>query len=424
MHKRYLLILMTVLAFFLAACGSSEETGSSDNQDTAAEEKKKDEGEEKEKKEKKEEKEEKEEKATDEEEASPNGGEVMTDNITEQSEGDVEVLYTNEDPGFKNDMDGFIVSVEKYQVLKVTDMNDDMYIEFDDQNDGYVVVAEVKVNNTKDKAMYYPSFLRLQGMNSTDFLTSSRTFVRDEYPKSEVEEETSKYAAGEEVTGLVTFTMTNDQFDVLQSVKPKLVIEGGAADNSSFSDSYKGNETFDFVYGEQQKEEVEAESNLYPDELTTGNLANKTMIFEEEGIDESKQLGDVQVTLDGVQYAEIEPTAGNEARFSNFGDAGMVALTIKLSLDNQSDQPVSIWNLGSKVNVDDGRASVLSQGMVEPSDPQAVEAGESGEKYHVFLFRKDDFESYGSFQLEFGPFIADDGEKMYKGETVTFDLPR
>lgn len=150
----------------------------------------------------------------------------MTDNITEQSEGDVEVLYTNEDPGFKNDMDGFIVSVEKYQVLKVTDMNDDMYIEFDDQNDGYVVVAEVKVNNTKDKAMYYPSFLRLQGMNSTDFLTSSRTFVRDEYPKSEVEEETSKYAAGEEVTGLVTFTMTNDQFDVLQSVKPKLVIEG------------------------------------------------------------------------------------------------------------------------------------------------------------------------------------------------------
>lgn len=148
------------------------------------------------------------------------------------------------------------------------------------------------------------------------------------------------------------------------------------------------------------------------------------MIFEEEGIDESKQLGDVQVTLDGVQYAEIVPTAGNEARFSNFGDAGMVALTIKLSLDNQSDQPVSIWNLGSRVNVDDGRASVLSQGMVEPSDPQAVEAGESGEKYHVFLFRKDDFESYGSFQLEFGPFIADDGEKMYKGETVTFDLPR
>ncbi|MFP3472049.1 hypothetical protein R0J90_18540, partial [Micrococcus sp. SIMBA_144] len=85
--------------------------------------------------------------------------------------------------------------------------------------------------------------------------------------------------------------------------------------------------TYDLIYGKEQKAQVESESDIYPDRLTTGNMADKEMIFEKAGIDETKQIEDVDVTLNGVQYAEIKPTAGNESRFSNFGDAGIVALT-------------------------------------------------------------------------------------------------
>jgi hypothetical protein len=142
------------------------------------------------------------------------------------------------------------------------------------------------------------------------------------------------------------------------------------------------------------------------------------------GINETQKLGDVNVTLEGVQYTEVTPTAANVERFSNFGDNGIVALTVKLKLDNQSDAPISIWNIGSKVRIDEDRGSVISAGMVEPSSPKEIKAGEQGEKYHVFLFRKDEFELFKKFNLEFGPFVGADGKGLFKNKTVTFHLPR
>ena len=58
--------------------------------------------------------------------------------------------------------------------------------------------------------------------------------------------------------------------------------------------------------------------------------------------------------------------------------------------------------------------------MVEPSDSRYIEAGEQGEKYHVFLFRKDKFEIFKTFDLEFGPFVQDVGKKQFKGQSVIF----
>jgi hypothetical protein len=41
------------------------------------------------------------------------------------------------------------------------------------------------------------------------------------------------------------------------------------------------------------------------------------MIFEKTGINETQQLDDVKVTLEGIQYAEVIPTEANKERFSN-----------------------------------------------------------------------------------------------------------
>ena len=51
--------------------------------------------------------------------------EILNPNIAEMTEGDVEVLYTNKKPGYAHDMDGFIVTIDEYQITKVSDMNRD-----------------------------------------------------------------------------------------------------------------------------------------------------------------------------------------------------------------------------------------------------------------------------------------------------------
>ncbi|MBX9976041.1 hypothetical protein [Cytobacillus firmus] len=51
------------------------------------------------------------------------------------------------------------------------------------------------------------------------------------------------------------------------------------------------------------------------------------------------------------------------------------------------------------MTIDNDRGNVLSQGMAEPSDLKEILAGEQGDKYHVFLFRKDEFEIFKKFDL-------------------------
>lgn len=407
---KYLKLSTAILSFMLlAACGDDEATDSSNNEETnpteiASESTT----------------------ATEETELeeSSSSSEVLNPNIAELTEGNVEVIYTNESPNYAHDMNGFKVFVDAYEIAKVTDMNGDFYIEFDDQTEGYVITAKVTIDNTTDKAMYYNSNLLIQLTNEYDYYQSGRTFVRDEYPKSAIETEVSKWAAGEKVTGLVTFTLTNDEFAALDTVKPKFVIEGGVADNSDFSGMYREDAIFDFTYNEDQAQTVANAHEFYPDRLTTGNMADKVLIFEDTAINETKQLAEIKVTLEGIQYTETIPTTGNEERFRNFGDSGVVALTAKFILDNQSSEDINLLSISSKVKIDQNRGNVFAQGMVEPSAPQIIKAGEQGEKYHVFLFRKDEFEIFKTFDLEFGPFTKDDGKKQFKGETVTFTLPR
>jgi hypothetical protein len=406
-------IILSAAMLLLAACGNEEEaSGSPEKKDS------------KPKTEEATKTEEISETDETEEPSSETTREVLNPNIAEESEGDIEVIYTNKEPNYAHDMDGFKVSVDEYQIVKVTDMNRDFYIEFDDQTEGYVVTAKVTIDNATEKAMYYSPNLTIQLSNELDYIPTDRAFVREEYPKSKIETETSKWAAGEKITGLVSFTLTNAQFDSLKTIKPKFIIGGGVADNNQYEGSNQEKGIFDFTYSGEQQEATSNATKFYPDQLTTGNIADKEMILEKTGINETQQLEDVKVTLEGVQYAEVLPTEANKERFSNFGDNGIVALTVKLKLDNQSDAPISIWNIGSKVAIDKVRGNVLSQGMVEPSDPKEIKAGEQGDKYHVFLFRKDEFELFKQFDLEFGPFVGEDGEDQFKGKTVTFTLPR
>ncbi|WP_257467726.1 DUF5068 domain-containing protein [Peribacillus asahii] len=361
--------------------------------------------------------------------SSENSGEVLNPSIAEESEGNVEVIYTNKDPKYTHDLDDFKISVDEYQIVKVTDMNEYSKILFDDQIDGYVVTTKVTIENGTDKPMYFNNNHKIQLNNDLDYIPSDwKNFVPEDQQINKIKknkEQISLFEADEKVTGLMTFTLTNDEFDKLKTVKPKYIIEGGVADNDQYKNSnLQESPAYDFIYSDEQANETAGQPKFYQDRLTTDNWADKKMIFEKSGINDTQQIGDVKVTVEGVQYTEVIPTEANKQMFSDFGDSGVAALTVKIKIDNQSSSPVSISNLGTILNVDDNRARFLSQGMAEPSDPDEIAAGQTGEKLHVFLFRKDEFQLYKKFTMEFGPFIAKDGNEAFKGRTATFTLPR
>ncbi|WP_245827616.1 DUF5068 domain-containing protein [Paenisporosarcina indica] len=359
----------------------------------------------------------------------PSTGEVLNPNIAVETEGNVEVIYTNKDPKYTHDMSGFKVSVDEYQIVKVTDMNEYSKISFDDQINGYVVSTKVTIENGTSKPMYYNNNHKIQVSNNFDNIPANwKTLVPEDQQINKIKknkEKVSLFEAGEKVTGLMSFTLTDDEFEKLKTVKPKYIIEGGLADNDQYKNiNQQQSPAYDFIYSGEQGEQTATAPTFYQDRLTTDNMADKKMIFEKSGINETKQIGDVNVTLDGVQYTDVIPTEANKARFQNFGESGVVALTVKLKIDNQSSAPVSIWNIGSKIVIDENRGTAIAEGMAEPQEPQEIAAGQQGEKLHVFLFNKDEFGIFKKFDLEFGPFTGSDGKDLFKGRTATFTLPR
>ncbi len=148
------------------------------------------------------------------------------------------------------------------------------------------------------------------------------------------------------------------------------------------------------------------------------------MIFERMGIGQKLELEGVEVTLEGVQYTEITPTEQYKSTFSNFADDGIVALTVQFNIDNKTDETIKLDGIGSILSVDDNDFRYYFQGSLEPERSKTLKPGETGEKLHVFLFDKYQFDRHKKFELIFGPFSGDDGKKLFKGRDILFALPR
>nr|WP_295971366.1 DUF5068 domain-containing protein [uncultured Bacillus sp.] len=352
------------------------------------------------------------------------GSSVLNPYIKQESEGTVEVVYRNKEPKYTHDLDGFKITVDEYEIVKVTGMNERSKTLFDDQTNGYVVTSKVTIENGTDKPMYYSNYHRLQLGSELDFIQSDwQNFVAEDKRINTIKknkDDLTLFEPKEKVTGFITFALTDYEFEKLKTSSPKYIIEGGVADNDKFENSNLQKSTaYDFLISEPtpaQPTEPSGQPVFHQDRLLTENWASKKMIFEKANINETKQIGNVKVTLDSVQYTEVNPTAGNESIFSDFGGK-VAALTVKLKIDNQSTAPINLGNLGTSLDVDETRATYFTQGIVEPNEPSEIAAGQQGEKIHVFLFKKDEFELYKKFTLNFGPING-------QGEQAVFKLPR
>ncbi|MBM7621601.1 hypothetical protein JOC95_003490 [Bacillus tianshenii] len=364
-----------------------------------------------------------------EEAASASDGETLNPYIEESTGGKSEVLYSNKEPGFVSDENGFKVTVDEYEIVKVTDMNQSNATRFNDSTTGYIISALVSVDNQTGKPVYFNGTMniRLQDeytyvpSNSKDYIEDGKGLRPKGYEPG-MDGNINMYEDGEQVSGLVTFRMSEDEYEMMKSVNPKFIIESSASHSEDFQGAgdFMTEKVFDFTYSGDHEESSAGAQSFYPDQLTTNNIADKEMIFEKTDINTTEKIEDTEITLEGVQYTTVIPTDGNESRFE---DVEMVALTVKTKVKNNTDQDLTLFNLPAKVEIDRDRGYARNNGFAEPSKPDIVKPGEEAERYFVFLFRKDEFELFKTFKMEVGPFFGEK-EYLFGEKTVTFDLPR
>ncbi|WP_342514170.1 DUF5068 domain-containing protein [Sporosarcina sp. FSL K6-1522] len=352
--------------------------------------------------------------------------EVLNPNIAEMTEGDVEVLYTNKAPGYVHDMDGFVVTIDEYQITKVSDVNRDSEYLFKGSLEGYVVTALATYENKRSNPVYYSGYTSLSIDDRLGVVHGDKFSLvpREEVLNSEDLANRNKYLPGVKKQDFISFIMTSEQYKKMKKTDPKFTIGRGASEREDMLEDFPEDAIYDFIYSAKNAESVAAGPTFYRDDLTRRNMADKTMIFEKNDIGQKLELGSVGVTLEGVQYTKIEPADQYQYIFGSFADDRIVALTVKLTIDNKSDETLSLSSIRSTLSVDDNEYKYSNHGSLEPERLRTLKPGESGEKYHVFLLEKSQFDNHKKFELLFGPFVGEDGKKLFDESNVLFTLPR
>lgn len=401
------------------ACGK-EEVGKNEIENVSTEGEKETKDEEKENKETigEEKNEQEKEKKSEENDNKELASEIMNPAIAEETDGDVDVLYTNANPEVEHDMDGFIVKVNKYQVTHVTDMKQSEEHRLEDL-EGYVITADIAIENTSDHDIYYTPNLRIQTDDRYDYIPSKDIYYVAEDNKLKLEE---NFKSGSKHNFFHIFILTEEEYEKVLSLDPKLIVEAGASKNKDFADSYREEGFFGFPLNEKQSEKAADATDFYQDKLTIDGIATKELISEKKDINESQEIDKFKITIEGVQYTDIVPNESSKERFKNFGDNDLVAMTIQVSTDNQSDVMTYNDSSSAKLIVNDGEERFLSQRMVENYNPRELNPGDSGERQIVFIFQKKYFELYEKFDLEMGPFMGKDGYE-FKEKTMEFEIP-
>lgn len=405
--KKFLVLIAVLLILLLGACGKEKESkpvatkenlGQTNNENETA-------------------------KADEEEEVADNEeSEYLNPYIEEETGGDIEVVFTQKSPNLQHSFsDEVTIEINEYQIVHVSNMNESSKVDFNNEDEGYVLTYKLTLNNQSNEDVYYAGGSSLVSDDGMDHIIKKSHFVdRDKWLKDTETENVSQYSKGKSFTGLVAYVMTKKQFEKLEN--PILKIDALWL-NDDPGNRLGKEAVFILPVSEEGVKKAEATSELYADRMVTDTIATKELFFSQENINETKEIDKVKVTLNGVQYANVIPTAAHKERFRNFGDGPLVALTAKFTVENGSDVPFDKFLIYKKLQIDDNRGSMLSQGMLEPIARGNLNPGETEEMLTVFLFREDEFQIFKKFDLQFGPLSDSNAKKLFKEKFVTFELP-
>lgn len=341
--------------------------------------------------------------------------------IEEETGGDMEIVFTNTDPGFTHAYsDKVSLTIDEYQIAHVTNMNESAKHNFDDEDEGYVITYKFSFDTQLDEDVFYNASTMMLSDDGTENLYMRRSLVDEsDWLKGDKDTAGRQFSAGT-YTGMQAYTMTAAQYERLTA--PTLTVDRPMLEDD-FKKSLGEEAVFKIPFNDEGAEKSSKSSALYADKMVTDTIADKEIFFAKEDINETKKIDEVSVTLEGVQYADITPTAAHASRFSNFGDGPLIALTAKFQVTNDSDSAFAKDLADARLILDKDRGTMLSEGMLEPALYDNLQPGESEEFLKVFLFRKDEFELLKDLSLEFGPLADENAKKLYKEKSVTFELP-
>ncbi|MBM7634972.1 DUF5068 domain-containing protein [Geomicrobium sediminis] len=414
--------VLATAALVLTACGSSDDTTYVE-ENAAEEEVLEEEADE-------EEPEEVEEEAESEDEESSVSLEFaeMIEYMEETTEGTASVLFENNEQQV-HETEGFSVSLDGYTLVELNDFHTNFRIPFDDQTDGGVILAHYTVtNDTGDDAYFMPA-LSLMYTGAMKYFDNYRELLPEEEQLDVQLAHSTDYAIadGETITGYYTYPFGPEQLEEVLAESTAIIdIPAPHSELGDVNSNFGDDGSFTVSLNEEGAERAEHNEAFYPDLVTTNDMGDKEMIAENDDINDSQELGNTTITLDGYQFTEFTPNDVEAPRFENFTN-GIVLLTVQFGIDNQEDSEIALSSIMSTLYVNDGAQSLLNEGMLlDYRYDDMIEPGESGELLQLYTLDQEQYEKIWkdkSFEIEIGPMRDQEAADLSKGNRVTFELP-
>ncbi|WP_158301903.1 copper amine oxidase N-terminal domain-containing protein [Paenibacillus mesophilus] len=178
-------------------------------------------------------------------------------------------------------------------------------------------------------------------------------------------------------------------------------------------------EEADGTNGSTGSQDKDKEQQPYPDLLTTEKIAQKQLLFTWQP-KRSKELKHIKITLEGYQWAKLTIDPAYIDSFKGYGDNGIIALTAKYRIENESDQTVHVNSL--KVTIELPDTGIQAVSGLAPKVKDELKPGESVEKMSVILLPTDRFQSSKDFELAFGPLNNLEGKDVFQDEWLGFNV--
>lgn len=349
--------------------------------------------------------------------------------MEKETGGKTKVLFENKEPQVYKAEDVSVL-MNSYTLVELNGLHTDFNIPFNRQTEGGVILVNYSVKNSSAKDIYYMPALDISFTGAQKVYSNYRDLIpkEDQLPTKLAPTNDYLVKAGETISGYIAYPFGKDDLEKISSLSTVSVNVPTAQANKGKFDAPIGSPgNFSLSLNKQGSEKVAADKTFYQDKATANNMGDKKMLKEKSSINNSQELGAVNVTLDGYQFTQFTPNSVEAPRFANFKN-GIVLLTVQFKLDNKDTQDVSLSPISSTLRVNDGTQYTINEGMLLNYDYNAsVKTGTSGELLQVFILDQEQYEKIWkdkSFEIELGPMRNKEAKDISQGKKAKFTLPK
>ncbi|RXK17970.1 DUF5068 domain-containing protein [Macrococcus sp. DPC7161] len=160
----------------------------------------------------------------------------MPNTIASSTNGETSLVYTKNDVPISLNDAGMKVEIDKLQIFKVTKMPKGQVLLFDGATTGYVVLYQVRTENTTNETLYYNNNTKFTAGNHSVF-SDFASFIKPEMHESEMKTTKNNYnayAPKESTISYKSIAISEADYKLLKNKKASLVIQGGISKSKTF----------------------------------------------------------------------------------------------------------------------------------------------------------------------------------------------